>query len=559
MQQLSEELVVNMIRLHGPVKARGIVSLLDKDMQNLTRAEVNKCLYRLRARGIAQIDESYHWHLKKQVKLVRSASEISPIAVSATEKFQLTDQQQRVVSMSPSENILVRGQAGCGKTTVLAARAGQLASVLSKGTILFLTYNSALCGYVSKIFKQQGLSEEITAMTFHQWSSTIAKKLGSKSSKWINSTKREEKLRELINEALSNGIRHRLLEVSRNAPLLSWWSEEFCWLFGQGIKSLGEYLAAERIGRGRAHQMSVADRQLVWQLFEQYSKWIKFNNYCDYDNPAGKINDALGSVAIVSEELKYDHVFIDEVQDFDKSWLVEAAKFARVSLSMAGDMAQKIYRRQFSWKSVGIEIHGSRSQRLRESHRTTREIMNVAVMLLARQNVKVENLEKPVAPKRHGKKVGLIIRDTNIDAYSAGYQFIADKLKKIRSSSVVVAVPFSRQAYGVEKELAKLGVEAQTVKKHALGKSEKGVYVTTLHQLKGLEFEHVVLMGLDDENMPQRFLKYATEDEMEERETLLIHLLYMAMTRASQTLTLVGAKELCRYISKIPRQLFEEL
>ena len=51
---------------------------------------------------------------------------------------------RQLVDLTSGDDVLVRGQAGSGKTTVLAARAGRLLSAMNAGTLLFLTYNSAL-------------------------------------------------------------------------------------------------------------------------------------------------------------------------------------------------------------------------------------------------------------------------------------------------------------------------------------------------------------------------------------------------------------------------------
>lgn len=153
---------------------------------------------------------------------------------------------------------------------------------------------------------------------------------------------------------------------------MDWWSEEIAWIFGQNIIYLNKYKETERVERGTAVRLTVEERHVVWDLFKRDTEWLEENGTEDYDNPAGKIlNSITKSQTGLSEELQYDHVMVDEVQDFGRSWLLVVAKIPRISLCLAGDLAQKIYRRNFSGASVGIEVRGGRSRRLSNSHRTT--------------------------------------------------------------------------------------------------------------------------------------------------------------------------------------------
>ena len=153
---------------------------------------------------------------------------------------------------------------------------------------------------------------------------------------------------------------------------MDWWSEEIAWIFGQNIIYLNKYKETDRVERGTAVRLTVEERHVVWDLFKRDTEWLEENGAEDYDNPTGKIlNSITKSQTGLSEELQYDHVMVDEVQDFGRSWLLVVAKIPRISLCLAGDLAQKIYRRNFSGASVGIEVRGGRSRRLSNSHRTT--------------------------------------------------------------------------------------------------------------------------------------------------------------------------------------------
>jgi superfamily I DNA/RNA helicase len=288
----------------------------------------------------------------------------------------------------------------------------------------------------------------------------------------------------------------------------------------------------------------------VWDVFERYAEWLEDEEAEDYDNPAGLIlRSLMETQGELPESLRYDHVLVDEVQDFDRSWLVAAAKVPRVSMTLAGDLAQKIYKRSFTWSSVGIDVRGARSKRLNASHRTTKEIMAVARRILSTNAISIDpDYSPPVEPTKSGPPVNLVIGANPRAAYDDGYDLIAEQFERLRKKSVAVAVPFSRQCWPAMKALEQRRTKAKAAKGASLGTSEGGVVVTTFHQLKGLEFDHVVIMGLHDAQFPGRFLAGLDEDDAREEEQVLARLLYMAMTRAKESLTIVGSDPFCRFL-----------
>jgi superfamily I DNA/RNA helicase len=186
--------------------------------------------------------------------------------------------------------------------------------------------------------------------------------------------------------------------------------------------------------------------------------------------------------------------------------------------------------------------------------------MEVALYLAGNADVKdSEEYVPPIIPNKSGPKVTRIIRSGIRDSYNAGYQFIAQYFRRVRKSSVAVALPFSRQLFPAEKQLRQLGVQATQAKGANLGKLDSGVIVTTYHQLKGLEFDHVILMGLEDKSMPERFLDSISEEDRPAEEHILQRLIYMAMTRSKNSLTLVGAVPFCRFFQGVPDCLFEDV
>lgn len=84
----------------------------------------------------------------------------------------------------------------------------------------------------------------------------------------------------------------------------------------------------------------------------------------------------------------------------------------------------------------------------------------------------------------------------------------------------------------------------------------KAIQLMTLHAAKGLEFPHVYMIGLEEENLPHK--NNMEEDKILEERRLC----YVGITRAQQSLTLTYAKERKRYgetQSTTPSRFLDEL
>ena len=558
---VSEQKILNLVRLHQPIKAREIAQILTKEFnQHTDRSDVNSILYRMKKENKVVINKNYEWSLaEKMLDSVQESSISTPVSKA---EITFTPEQESIINLDPTEHLLIRGQAGSGKTTVLAARAGKILSAMNKGSLLFLTYNSSLCAYVKKTFKKAGMAGDIDVHTFHDWAKSCAQSMGANFSDWVDSKERSEELAKIISISKQEIGEHRLYEIQTSSELLKWWGEEIAWLFGQHITRLNEYLIVERTNRGTAIRLSQEDRRFVWHVYELYMEWLEENNKQDYDNPAGLILNTLEQQGIeFPDNLRYDHVMVDEVQDFDKSWLLAVVKLPRVSLSLVGDLAQKIYRRNFTWKSVGIRVQGGRSHNLLGSHRTTFEIMQVAQYLLKNHIASTEEVfTPPIYPNRHGNKVRKILGSSAKDAYEKGYDFIAENFKRLRTTTVAVALPFSNQVYPVQQALKKRGIETvKAARGKSLGNFDGGIVVTTYHQLKGLEFDHVVILGLHDSQYPARLLTQIPEEDQLNELEMMQRILYVVMTRAKASVTLVGSNPFCRFFNDISNELFESI
>lgn len=94
---------------------------------------------------------------------------------------------------------------------------------------------------------------------------------------------------------------------------------------------------------------------------------------------------------------------------------------------------------------------------------------------------------------------------------------------------------FSNGQEGINSFLELASLDASSLGEEE-GKSQKGVTLITMHNTKGLEFDHVYIVGMENEIFPSRLDECTTEDIEEERR-----ICYVAMTRARKELCLFCA------------------
>lgn len=223
------------------------------------------------------------------------------------------------------------------------------------------------------------------------------------------------------------------------------------------------------------------------------------------------------------ELLRYEHLVIDEAQDLSP---VELAVLVGTvtrgqSITMAGDTAQRMVLnsgftdfpnvlRQLGLEHVAVEP-------LRIAYRSTRQVLEVAMHVLG----DLAGPDRPVAP-RSGAPVELYRHpDTG-----AAVAFLAEALRELAQTepraSVGVIARYPAQAALVHAGLRGAEVPNVRLVTDADFTFRPGIDVTVVREVKGLEFDYVVLVDVSDSTYP-------SDDESR-------YLLHIAMTRAAHQL-----------------------
>ena len=223
------------------------------------------------------------------------------------------------------------------------------------------------------------------------------------------------------------------------------------------------------------------------------------------------------------EPLRYEHIFVDEAQDMSPVELavVLDTSSEQQSVTLAGDIAQKLHLDNgFSdWRHVleQLRLDHIEIEPLKLSYRSTHEILEFATEVLGPLRNEVSG-----QATRRGAPVELF----GFGGSGEAVGFLAESLRNLVSaeplSSVAVIARYPEQAdiyfkglrHGEVSNLRRVAEQDFTFR--------PGVDVTDVRQVKGLEFDYVVIVEVNTSTFP-------VDDETR-------HLLHIASTRAAHQL-----------------------
>ncbi|MDK8763518.1 3'-5' exonuclease [Corynebacterium sp. MSK218] len=305
----------------------------------------------------------------------------------------------------------------------------------------------------------------------------------------------------------------------------------------QGIADEKTYLRARRTGRGTP--LNRAERKAVWAIVEY------FHAACA---SIGKLTYAAAAVVAAhivehrtGTEGMFDHVLIDEAQDFHAGhwkFLRAVAKREPNDIFIAEDSHQRIYGQRLVLRDYGIETRGRATRKLRVNYRTTRQNLGYATAILEGTEWidSEEDLDDLHGYRsvRQGPAPVVLSSASKAEEAEALAAHVRDWASGEEDVSIGVLTRTNPRKDEIATQLGELGVAVSTGRRTS---RERPVAVMTMHNAKGLEFTHVILLDVSREALPQRYLMKglapAEADEALQRERAL---LYVAASRARDVL-----------------------
>ncbi|MFI1200685.1 UvrD-helicase domain-containing protein [Streptomyces sp. NPDC020883] len=494
-------------------------------------------------------------------------------------KVYLHPTQRKIVERGYKGPARVSGGPGTGKTIVALHRTARLAAELPPGhskPILLTTYTKNLTADLRSRLSSL-IPPELIARVDIKHIDQLAQNI-------LNENKAAGAQRSLINDDQAlDTLREVLFEHDEQR-----WDAEFLFdeweqiILGQSVTSRQDYFKARRAGMGRP--LSRPERAAVWKLLDQFTLRLNGMGRETWAQAAERAaryemerdrkirlraerKDEVGggdlihlddnSSAVRYLRHRYQHVVVDEAQDLSSAhWKMLRAMVTAGDNDMfiAGDTHQRIYDRQVTLSTVGINIRG-RSSKLTLSYRTTQEILDQAAKVVRAESYDdlddgTENLKGYHSLLRGPTPEFVACMDWEDEISqlaSALKQWRAEITRPTEegtvrdpSGTMAVCVADGDMAGRVAADLQiKHGITTAILTKEGpQGGGE--VHVGTMHRFKGLEYQKLAVVGASDGILPRTGLseKYATTDPKRyERELKKCrNQLFVAATRARDAL-----------------------
>ncbi len=232
-----------------------------------------------------------------------------------------------------------------------------------------------------------------------------------------------------------------------------------------------------------------------------------------------------GPLRARKQPLVYEHVFVDEAQDLspvELAVLLDTVSEGR-SITLAGDTSQKLYLDNGfrDWRSTlsALGLSTTEIEPLRIAYRSTREVLEVARDILG-------PLADPVPPV--ATRSGAPVEAHLFPQAGAAVAFLAEALRPLFAreprATVGVLARFAEQAEAYYEGLCRAEVPHVRRVRAQDFTFRPGIDVTEISQVKGLEFDYVVIVDVNASVFPET-------DEAR-------HLLHIGATRAAHQLWL---------------------
>ena len=493
--------------------------------------------------------------------------------------MELNFEQKKIIQSKPSGNILVKGVAGSGKTTVAVHRIPFLLNHYcfeDDDQILMVTYNKLLVKYIQHIYEEideeimynqsifsknekESLDIETVDSIMYQYFNDYIKNKNM-NLKVIDNKNQYSILSEGISEVSKKYSNIKLIDHKYTRFLL----DEIDWIKSCNYMEIEEYQHADRIGRTSSHSSdgpqrimkNSPTRNAIYHLMEVYNQKLRQLGYIDFKD-----------MALIAYHhaknrtyKKYTHIIIDESQDLTKVQL-EFLKLLyqekeHASIMFICDTAQSIYPHSWlvkgrSFTSIGFDMTG-KSNSLSKNYRTTTQIAQAAYSLIEKDDniIENENYVKPSLIDKQGDyPVCRYFKNPIEESSFIINEIKGDRLKEYRKRDIAIIARKGNQLQFMKEKLAEANISSEIINRTAANFERDSIKLLTMHSIKGLEFSVVFIIGINADTIP--YLSYQDLNDESLQESMDRKLLYVGMTRSNQMLYITTSGTPSKFIGDI--------
>ena len=461
--------------------------------------------------------------------------------------FIFLNEQKSIFEYDKNDVIQVNGSPGSGKTLVAIKKAILLAKKYDK-KVLFLYYNKSLGYEIRRLFgtfdEYSLLKNKIVIDHIDNYikicltSPALKEKLkeikGRKNKYPKSKFDRESRMSLAIDEYKKHNKSSSFYRMDRDFLL-----SEIDWLRNCDFTK-EEYLKNKRLERGSLKKIDLKQKQEVLDILGYYRKVENeeeyFQDYHDYMISA--LYYLRRKDLFLDEQNYFDHIIIDEAQDFSKLHLEFIKLISNIdnntesSITFFMDINQTIniekawcLNNERNLEDANFEIKEENVLYLNRCYRNVEEIYSAAEKLLDNNCYKSSNISidergiKPLRLKSRTLEEEINNVITIIDILINKYQY--------EYSDFTIISQFTTNLE--EKLKNKFPITTKN-------ENSNSINLTTFYSAKGIESKVVFILGLNDEYFPSKkiFPLKSNDEIIEEGKKLL----FVAMTRATELLFL---------------------
>ena len=320
-------------------------------------------------------------------------------------------------------------------------------------------------------------------------------------------------------------------------------------ILAQDLHTEQAYLTCLRTGRGRP--LAKTQRSQVWHVAQRVTAELAAARQSTHFQLANEATKLLRQ----AEAPCYRHILVDEAQDLHPAqWrlLRAAVESGPDDLFIAADPHQRIYDNRVSLTSLRINVRG-RTHRLSLNYRTTQEILAWAMPLLGTEPVtgldgEIDSLLGYRSPM-HGPRP----QAWKAASRAEEFDLLTERVRSWLSAGIEPhAIGVAARSAVLVREAREALTSAGIVTTSLSGRSgTPAVRAGTMHATKGLEFQAVAVIGVEQGLVPELgAVTPETEDALAHAQDLQRErcVLFVACTRARDHLYVSGTGEPCSFL-----------
>ncbi len=417
-------------------------------------------------------------------------------------------EQFQLISRADSGPVIIRGGAGSGKTTVALHRIAWLAyqnnNRFAPHKMMVVVWGKALRDYVGKVLPSLGV-KGVGVVTWNDWSRQLVKRHFPQLPNHDNANTPSAVSRIKLHPDLPREL-ERLVE-RRPAPNN-----------GAGAYEDWKHLVSDSAILGRLPGVNPDDVQVAMEWARAQQR--QFAARSEGDRQAAPWLDEEDDAILLRAwqlrvgplkakeggHVKYSHVAVDEVQDFSPmeiGVLIGACDKNRC-ITLAGDTQQHIMETGGSvrWQDLlaGIGIDSTELSTLRVSYRSTAQIATFARTVLG---VQAEDEAAP-ATTRDGPPVEVLTFGGHGECVDALGQALRALVREEPLASVALVTLDEATARLYFEGLDRMEVPSVRLVTDQSFAFSPGIDVVDVAQVKGLEFDYVVVLDASLGHWPDR-------------------------------------------------------